>query len=168
MTLAANILSNGIIQSFFITHLNRVYCIKSLLSERLPEIEFQVHDAGLKTLVTGIMSDASNQVDRMDEIYGLMGVTYSFDNCDGLISMAEEAFTASPREPGDPASRDLAILFYLQNIESVNIASFEVLKIGARILKNNRIKLLLSENFKETKVGRSLILRLLTNSMSTR
>jgi hypothetical protein len=49
--------------------------------------------------------------------------------------------------------RDMSILFYLQNIESM-----EVLRIAAVKLKNKQIKQLLTENVDEAKESRTLLL----------
>jgi ferritin-like metal-binding protein YciE len=54
--------------------------------------------------------------------------------------------------------RDMSILFYLQNIESMEMASFQVLRIAAVKLKNKQIKQLLTENVDEAKESRTLLL----------
>jgi len=54
--------------------------------------------------------------------------------------------------------RDLSILFYMQNIESVEMASFQVLKMVAVKLKNKQLTQLLTENFDEAKEDRALLL----------
>jgi ferritin-like metal-binding protein YciE len=52
----------------------------------------------------------------------------------------------------------MAILFYLQNVESIEIASFQVLQMMAVKMKNAEILQLLKENLDEAKDDRMLLL----------
>ncbi|MDO7743345.1 MAG: DUF892 family protein, partial [Pedobacter sp.] len=52
----------------------------------------------------------------------------------------------------------LSIIFYLQNIESVEMASFQILQMAAVRLNNKHISQLLKENYEEAKSDRTLLL----------
>jgi len=56
----------------------------------------------------------------------------------------------------------MSILFYMQNIESVEMASFQVLQIAAVKLRNKLVGQLLKENFDEAKADRTLLLLVTT------
>ena len=72
--------------------------------------------------------------------------------------MIEDAFIAVKQQGSDPELRDMSILFYMQNIESVEMTSFQVLQIAAVKLKNKQISQLLKENFEAAKEDRALLL----------
>jgi ferritin-like metal-binding protein YciE len=55
----------------------------------------------------------------------------------------------------EPELRDLSVAFYMQNIESMEVASFQVLQMAAVKLKNKQIKQLTRENYDETKSDRT-------------
>ncbi|RZJ87059.1 MAG: DUF892 family protein, partial [Chryseobacterium sp.] len=61
-------------------------------------------------------------------------------------------------QQGEPELQDLSIIFYLQNIESVEMASFQVLQMAAVKLHNNHINKLLKDNYDEAKTDRTLLL----------
>ena len=103
----------------------------------------------------------------MAEIYVLLDTDYSFENCDGLIGMIEEAYSAIHEQNNDYESRDLAILFYLQNIESIEMSSFQALQMLAPSLKNKHISQLLLENFNNAKEDRALLILITKKYLST-
>jgi ferritin-like metal-binding protein YciE len=143
---------------FFAGFLDRIYCAKIHLVERLPELAFQSHFSDLRHAISETLEDVNLQIHRMDEIYRLLNRPHSAVRCDGLVAMVEDAYSAIHEHPDDPELRDLAILFYMQNIESVEAASFQVLQLAAVKMKNERIKQLLLENYDDAKADRALFL----------
>jgi ferritin-like metal-binding protein YciE len=135
---------------FFIDQLNRIYCAKSHLHERLPEIHGFAHFAELDQAITHIGAKVEIQINRMDQIYALLKVQSAFDNCEGLIGSIEEAFSAISTISHGPVMRDLSILSYLQNIETIGLASFHGLNLAAPVTAKNKIRQLIKENFNES------------------
>jgi ferritin-like metal-binding protein YciE len=146
------------LESFFITHLNRVYCAKLHLAKRLPEIEDAANFTDLQNAIVETISIVEKQIARMREIYKLLNTEISIESHKGLTGLIEDAFIAIQQQSEDPLLRDMSILFYMQNIESVEMTSFQVLQIAAVKLKNEQIKQLLKENFEAAKADRSLLL----------
>ena len=79
----------------------------------------------------------------------------------GLAGLIDDAFEAIQQQ-GESELRDLSILFYLQNIESVEIASFQILRMAAVKIKNNQVSQLLKENYEAAKADRILFLLIST------
>lgn len=94
----------------------------------------------------------------MDKIYRRLGVENTATGCTGLAGMIEEAFMAIHEQKGDTALRNMAILFYLQNMESIEVASFQVIQMMAVKMKNPEILQLLKENLDEVKDDWMLLL----------
>jgi len=146
---------------FFIDHLNRIYCAKSHLQDRLPEMRTSAYFTDLVHAITETLVDVEQQISRMNEIYLLLGIKPGFESCAGILGLIEDAFSAIHQGGDDPQTRDLSILFYLQNIESIEMASFKMLKLAAPQLERKKIKQLLKENFDEASDDLAL-LRLIT------
>lgn len=70
----------------------------------------------------------------------------------------KKLLTLKKRALSNQRVRDMSIIFYLQNIESVEMASFQVLQMAAVKLKNRQIRQLLKENYDEAKADRTLLL----------
>lgn len=143
---------------FFTDNLDKIYCAKKHMVDRFPEIANEAHFSDLNLAIMETVDDVKKQIIRMDEIYELLGAQNSIAGCSGLAAMIEEAFTAIGEQKDDTALRDMAILFYLQNMESIEIASFQVLQMMAVKMKNSEILQLLKENLDEAKDDRMLLL----------
>ena len=150
------------LKTFFTSYLNRAYSAKEHLLYRLPEIIMQCNLSDLKLALTETMEDMERQLARMDEIYLLLNIRYTAESCEGVMGLVKDSFTAVLQQNGDMELRDLSILFYLQNIESVEMASFQVLQMAAVKLHNVQVKQLLKENFDEARADRALLLLIIT------
>ncbi len=149
------------LRKFFIDNLDRIYCAKKHMVDRLPEIADEAYFSDLNHAIHETVDDVKKQIVRMDDIYASLGAKNSTTGCTGLAAMVEEAFTAIKEQKEDPALRDMSILFYMQNMESIEVASFQVLQMMAVKLKNQEIQQLLKENFDEAKDDRILLLMIM-------
>jgi ferritin-like metal-binding protein YciE len=151
---------------FFLHHLNLIYCAKSHLVERLPEVVEQAGFAELRFAIQETMDDIERQIERMEEIFTLLDTSYSMDGCSDMINYVEQAFKPIHLHGADEELRDMAILYYLQNMESLEMSSFQILLLIAAKLKNKQVLQLLKENFDEAKDDRALLLTIVAKYLS--
>ncbi|WCT14886.1 DUF892 family protein [Mucilaginibacter jinjuensis] len=144
------------LRDFFISHLNRIYCAKAHLVERLPELADQAQFRDLRYAIIETMEDIDRQIARMDEVFVLLDEKPSIEKHDELIDFLENGFAANYQQVDDLVLRDLSILFYLSLVESIEVASFHILLMAADKMHSKQIKQLLQENFDESKADRSL------------
>lgn len=142
---------------FFINHLNRIHCAKSHLQERLPELRNHAHFSDLSNAITETLADVEDQLSKVDQIFVLLGEKPGFEYCQGVIGLMEDAFSAIHQQKDDPEMRDLSILFYLENIESIEMASFKMLRLAAPVIDQKEIRQLLQENFDVAKDDLALL-----------
>jgi ferritin-like metal-binding protein YciE len=143
---------------FFIKHLDRIYGAKLHLVSKLPSLFNEVEFADLKNAIVETVADVEKQIARMEVIYSLLDAEVSKGSIHGLTGLIQDAFESIDEQMGEPELRDLSIIFYLQNIESVEMASFQILQMAAVKLKNKHINQLLKENYDEAKADRTLLL----------
>ena len=143
---------------FFIKHLDRIYGAKLHLVSKLPSLADEAEFADLKNAIVETVSDVEKQIARMEVIYSLLDAEVSKGSIHGLTGLIQDAFEAINEQIGEPELRDLSIIFYLQNIESIEMASFQILQMAAVKLKNKHISQLLKENYDEAKADRTLLL----------
>lgn len=148
---------------FFVSHLNRIYCAKSQLVEKLPELSRQTYFLDLKQAINETVEVVSSQIQRMRQIYILLDSIYHQENCTGLIGLLDEAFQSIGPQSGKGALRDLSILFYMQNIESVEMASFGMLMRVADKMDNQAVVQLLRECYDEAKEDKILLKQITQN-----
>ncbi|MET1054208.1 MAG: DUF892 family protein [Pedobacter sp.] len=146
------------LKAFFIGHLDKIYCAKVHLITRLPQLLELAHFRDLRAALIETIKHVEQEISRMELIYGILDSNYSDCNTRGLKGLVEDAFTAIQEQGKDMELRDLSILFYLQNIESVEMSSFQILQMAAVKLKDKQIASLLKTNYEEAKADRTLFL----------
>ena len=148
------------LRKFFTDNLDRIYCTKQHMVDRFPELAGQAHFSDLNHAILETVEDVKNQIIRMDEIYDRLGASKSITGSTVIAAMIDEAFIAIGEQKEDTALRDMAILFYLQNMEGIEVASFQVLRMLAVKLKDPAIQQLLKENLDEAREDRTLFLQI--------
>lgn len=151
------------LKAFFITHLNRIYCAKSQLVEKLPELVKRSHFLDLKQAIEETVEIVENQIKRMKEIFIMLDAYYTYESCTGLIGILDEAFQSIGPQAKNPTLRDLSILFYMQNIESIEMASFKIMMMVADKMNKPDVEQLLKECYDEAKDDRILLKQISEN-----
>ena len=147
------VLQSQELRLFFISHLNRIYCVKAHLLERLQELADQVNFIDLKLTILETCEDIAKQLNKIEEIYVLMKRKPGLENCDELIAFIEAGFESIHQQSKNQMLRDLSILFYLSLVESIEIASFQQLKMALVALNNKQIEHLVQDSFNESRAG---------------
>ena len=160
-------LDKGDLEFFFINHLDKIYAAKSMLVAEFPQILDNAYFSDLREAIYETVEDVKKQIARMDEIYQIMGAAVSEGNSNGLKGLIDDSFKDIGLHSSNPELRDMSILFYLHNIESIEMASFQILEMLAVKLKNGRIKQLIQQNYEEAKADRTLLLLINAKYIST-
>lgn len=142
-------LSPAELRQFFIGHLNRIYCAKSQLVDKLPELSGRSYFRDLQQAIQETIAVLHLQIARLKEIYIAVDAFYQPESCIGLVGILDEAFQSIGVPGESPALRDLSILFYMQNIESIETASFKIMMRVADRLAQPGVAQLLAECYDE-------------------
>lgn len=146
------------LKKFFLKHLDRIYSAKIHLVTMLPKLLDEVQFAVLKNAVEDTVKNVEKQIARMQLIYTLLDADPVKGSIHGISGLIDDAFEAIYEQQGEAELQDLSIIFYLQNIESVEMASFQILQMAAVKLHNVHINKLLKDNYDEAKSDRTLML----------
>ncbi len=142
-------LSKNTLLKFFAGHLDRIYCGKQHLLNSLPTLADRANFKDLKLAILELHDDVRKQTDRMMEIYTLLNIEQSDAGCLGMTTLLQEMFDGIDSNKGEKPLCDLSLIFYLQNIESIEATSFQMLRLAAIELDNKQIRQLLKESFDE-------------------
>jgi len=130
-------IDDRVLKRTFLEHLNYIYYGKKHL------IDFFIEAQGIATLTVlkhaiqeGI-DDTKSQIEQMDEIYAAIKESPSKTNTLGIKALTLEAYLAAIKAGKTPLERDVFILFYLQQIEGIEITYFKVLKNMAKSIGYN-------------------------------
>jgi ferritin-like metal-binding protein YciE len=132
--------------------------IRTYFINNLDKIADEAHFSDLRHAIQETLEDVEKQLARMDIIYTILDADRAKGNCSGLVGLVDDAFEDIKLHSKEPELRDLSIAFYMQNIESIEMASFQVLEMAAVKLKSKQVKQLIRENYDEAKADRTLLL----------
>ncbi|AYL98986.1 DUF892 family protein [Mucilaginibacter celer] len=116
---------------FFTEHLNRIYCTRAHLAERMLEVVDNDNFKDLQQAIKDTINETEEQIARMDGVYALLEKRYSFENCTSVVAMLEDDFTAIQQQSNDEQLRDMSIILYLQDIEQIEKNSIQLLQLVA-------------------------------------
>lgn len=150
-------LGSQLLKQFFLTHLDRIYAAKIHLVTKLPSLADEAYFTDLKNAIEETVAGVRNQIVRMQMIYTMLDAEVADGSIHGLTGLVNDAFEAIKAQEGEPELQDLSIIFYLQVIESVEMASFQILQMAA-VKFDEKIGKLLKENYEEAKSDRTLLL----------
>ncbi|HTD98498.1 MAG TPA: DUF892 family protein [Mucilaginibacter sp.] len=156
-------LSRQELRQFFISHLNRIFCAKSQLVEKLPELARRSHFRDLRQAIGETVETVEDQISRIKQMYIALDAFYRPEGCAGLAGILDEVFQSIGVPGESPALRDLSILFYLQNMESIEMASFKMMIFVAGKLGEPGIEQMLLECFDEAREDKLLLKEITAN-----
>ena len=121
-------IDNILLKKTFLEHLNYIYYGKHHLLSFFKEVEEIASLKVLKHVIQEAVADTEVQIYRLEETFALIGESPSKINTLGIKAMTLEAYIAAIKEGKTPLEKDVFILFYLQQIEGIEITYFKVLK----------------------------------------
>jgi ferritin-like metal-binding protein YciE len=127
-------IDDKLLKRTFLEHLNYIYYGKQHLANFFNEV---VHIATLNVLkqaVQELLDDTESQLKCLDEIYEAIKETPSKTSTLSLKATTLEAYLVAIRGGRSPLEKDVLILFYLQQIEGIEITYYKVLKNLAKAI----------------------------------
>ena len=113
------------------------------------------------------MKIVENQRERMRIIYELMDAPVDKGSFSGLTGLIDDSFDEIKMHQNNPELRDMSIMFYMSNIEAMEMASFQILQLLAVKVGNEDIKRLIKENHDEAQADKALLLLITTKYLTT-
>lgn len=150
-------LSRKDLLAFFTEYLHKIHATKSHLIARLSILHEEAYFEDLQEGLEETIKDVRKQIERVQVIYEILDMQLPASGTfKGLHQLADESFEDIKRYTGSPELRDMTMLFYLLNIESIEMASFQILQMLAVKLKNDEIKRLVKASYEDAKAGKTL------------
>jgi ferritin-like metal-binding protein YciE len=123
-----------ILKKTFLEHLNYIYYGKHHLLSFFSEVKGLAALNVLKMAIQEGVDDTENQLVQMDEIYTAIGENPSKINTLSIKATTLEAYLTAIKAGKTPLEKDVFILFYLQQIEGIEVTYFRVLKNLAKAI----------------------------------
>lgn len=138
-----------LLKKVFEHHLGRIYGGKCFLDKNLDHLISLASFKGLQLAIEEIGGDVKKQIARMEQIYRLIGETPVRDGCNPIKSIMKDEFCLDEQQTL-AVLNDLDLMLYVQVLEHVNITSYRMLIMIAKLLHYDEVTQLLKENFDES------------------
>lgn len=130
-------IDDRLLKRTFLEHLNYIYYSKQHLIEFFFEVKNLASLNVLKHAIEEAIEDTESQIGQIEDIYKMISESPSKTNTLSIKALSLEAYLAVIRGGKTPLERDVFILFYLQQIEGIEITYFKVLKNLAKAIGYN-------------------------------
>jgi ferritin-like metal-binding protein YciE len=146
-------------------HLNRIYCAKAHLAERLSEIIDSPLFSDLKFPIGRTIINLNNQLKGLATIYDKLNLKPSFANCQDEISLMEKSFMAIHRYEESRKVRNIVMAVYLYVVDGIETASFQSLAYSAPGIQDPEWRTCLADDLLISGNDNILLAYLLRNSI---
>lgn len=138
------------LRDFFVDGLKDLLWAEQALVKNLPKMEKNATAPELKKAVADHVEQTKGQVERLKEVFSILGEKAEAVKCDAMDGLLKEAEgILEETEPG--AVRDAAIIAAAQKVEHYEIASYGTLATYAKLLEETEAGALLYATLEEEK-----------------
>ncbi len=136
------------LQDVLIDELRDMYSAENQLVKALPKLAKGAKDATLKQLFSDHLVETKGQVERLKEVFGILGKKPTGSHCNGMEGVIEEGADALEKDEEGP-SFDSGIIGAALRTEHYEIAGYEACIAMAKTLGMGDVVSLLTENLNE-------------------
>jgi ferritin-like metal-binding protein YciE len=138
-----------LLKQVFAHNLNRIYFGKCYLNNNLAHLMSLASFNALQLAIQEFWDDVKKQITRMEKIYELIAEVPSDKNCNPIKSIVKDEFCLDEVQ-SMPILTDVDVILYLQLLEHINITSYRMLIMIAKLLNYDSVQQLLKECFDES------------------
>jgi len=136
------------LEELLLDELKDLYSAEKQITKALPKMIRGATSPALKEALETHLEETNGQVDRLEEIFGLLNKKGTGKTCEGMKGvLSEGAEVLGETKKGD--LRDSALITAAQRVEHYEIAGYGGVREYAKLLGQKQIMALLDETLKE-------------------
>ena len=147
-----------------VDQLSDLYDAEQQLVEALPQVSSAASASELKTALDDHLGQTRNHVQRLEEVFSMLGTSRTVERCDAMQGIIREGQKVVQAE-GDPTARDAALIAAAQRAEHYEIAGYGTARTLADELGLDDISRLLEETLDEESAADSKLTKIATGGM---
>ena len=130
------------LRKLYVDELKDLYSAEKQILQALPRMAKKAKNAQLKQAFELHLQETQNQVERLDQVFELLGKSPRGKKCKGMEGLLEEG-KEMMQEEMEPEVMDAALIAAAQRVEHYEIAGYGTVRTYARILgEDKHVKLL--------------------------
>src|SRR5712671_4247532 len=136
------IMDQETLKELFVEQLRDIFDAEKQLVKALPKLAKAAESEDLAEGLRNHLEETQNQVTRLEEVFGIVGVAAKGKPCKGMKGLIEEGNEAVQEEDKGPL-RDLAIIAGAQRVEHYEISAYGTARtIAEQLDLNDAVELL--------------------------
>jgi ferritin-like metal-binding protein YciE len=139
------------LQELFVEELRDAYDGEKRLTKALPRMAKAAESEELRAAFTNHLRETERQIQRLEQVFRMVGEPVRGKKCDGLLGIIEEGKSAMEELEGSVL--DAALIAGAQRAEHYEIAAYGTLAYFAELLGNDKAKDLLGQTLDEEKAA---------------
>ena len=138
------------LQNVLIDELRDLYSAENQLVKALPKMAKAASSPELKNLFTTHLEETKGQVERLKQVFELLGKKPTGEHCNGMEGLIEEGKDAIEKDE-EGATKDVCLIGAALRVEHYEIAGYTAAIAIASTLGQNEVVALLTDNLNEEK-----------------
>lgn len=143
--------SSSLLKQFFVDQLQDIYWAEKALVQELPKMQGATTTEELAEAITEHVSETEEQINRLEQIFDIMGEPAKAKKCEAMDGLIKEAHNIIDETKEGTATRDAAIIMAVQKMEHYEIATYGSLVQLAKTIGMNDVAELLAQTLAEEK-----------------
>lgn len=136
------------LNELFVEELKDLYDAEHQLTKALPKMAEAATNSQLKTAFTSHLRETEGHIQRLEQVFNLVGEKPSRKTCKAMKGLVEEGSEVI-EEKADPEVKDAALIASAQRVEHYEIAGYGTLRTFAMTLGLDEAATLLQQNLDE-------------------
>ena len=141
-------MSVNTIDELLIDELKDLYSAEKQITKSLPKLAKAATSPDLKQAFESHLQETNGQIDRLDQVFEILGKSPKGKMCHGMKGVLEEGAEVL-KETKKGALRDVALISAAQRVEHYEMAGYGCVREYAKILGQKEIASLLDQTLKE-------------------
>ncbi|OLY94949.1 hypothetical protein BUE76_18655 [Cnuella takakiae] len=139
------------LRELFVEELKDLYYAEKLLLKTMPKLAKAATSEELRMAYQQHITESEGQVERLNQVFEQLGMSPKAKKCEAMTGLVQEAEHAISDTDKGTATRDAALIISSQKAEHYEIASYGSLMALAKVMGENQVAQLLSQNLQEEK-----------------
>lgn len=145
------------LEKLFVDQIRDIYYAEKLLAKALPKLAKAATTEELKQALTDHQAETEGQIERLEEVFELLGKKAQAKKCEAMDGLKKEADSIVEETEKGSLTRDVGIIMACQKVEHYEIASYGCLTKLARTFGMEDVASLLHQNLEEEKAADELL-----------
>jgi ferritin-like metal-binding protein YciE len=136
------------LDDLLVHELQDIFDAEKQLTKALPKMAKAANHPELQAAFEEHLEQTEGQIERLEQVFKLLGVPVKGKKCDGMAGLIEEGKKTIDQD-AEPSVKDAALIAAAQKVEHYEIASYGCVCTYAEMLGYDQVHDLLGQNLEE-------------------